>query len=317
MSVGAAYVINMDGAKERMRFMASQCDSLGIPFVRVPAVNGSKVRPHVLGRLTPRCEKYCTDSMIGCALSHMNVWNMVLEQGQERALIMEDDAQLVPGFAEGLSRALRDVPEDFDVLLLGCFALCDKKRDYSWGHRMLKALMPLGGFSVRNDRRTWGSVYVPEFFAGAHCYVVSRKGCRRLLDLIPRVDQHIDICMNHPDLRLYAVSPDLAFQRDMSDSSIASFTFPKTLVPLLEPIKDKKRISLAYYLSAPVCKVWVLMINAWFVIFFALGLFQAWTLPYVAGLFLAELAVGGDITAPLVAYGLGWGLQGLRGPWWR
>lgn len=307
LGVDAAYVINLDRSRDRLARMARQFHSLGIPVVRVPAIDGSRVRPKVLNKVaTPFCRKLCTASMIGCALSHMKTWKLVTQLGHERTLVFEDDAALAPGFVEGLRQALLDVPPDFDILVLGCYYLCDKQRRYALGHEVARLVMP---HAKRSDRRTWGSVFVPEHFSGSHCYVVSQKGARKLLDLVPRVHYHIDMSMNNSDLDIYAVSPDLAYQRDMADSTIASYSFPKTLTPMLDDVRDSKRISLAYYLDSPWCQIGGHKVNIWTLVFVAMGALQGRVAPYVAGLLLAELLVGGDVVVPSLAFGLGWALR--------
>lgn len=163
--IDAAYIINLDRSTDRMAEMARQCEEQGIPFARFPAVDGAKLSPQELKRLvTPLCRLGCTRSMVGCALSHMALWRAVVEGGYARTMVLEDDARLVPQFKQKLRRALADVPPDFDVLLLGCFFLCDRQRDYPAYLQAVKPLVP----SKRDDARTWGSVFVPEFFAGTH-----------------------------------------------------------------------------------------------------------------------------------------------------
>ena len=302
--VDAVFVINLDRETARMAEMARQCEEHGIPFKRVPAIDGRKVSPRVRSQMaTPFCQRFCTPSMIGCALSHMQVWRAVLRAGYERVLVLEDDAVLVPDFKDRLSRALTDVPPDFDVLICGCMFLCRKDRKYSAMHALVKPFVPS---PLRDDKRTWGSVFVPEFFGGTHCYVVSNQGCRNLFSVIPRVSNHIDMTMNHPKLKLYAVNPDLAHQRDMSTSSIASFSFPKTLVPALLTIRDDKHIPLAYYMSVPSMQLGPFQMNVWFGLFLALGFLGARAAPYVTGFLLAELVVGGDILPAVAAFLTGW-----------
>ena len=304
--VDEVYVINLDRAKERMAGVDAQCRRAGIDYTRIPAVDGRNLSPTDLKRAaTPLCKTLCTPAMIGCALSHMRCWRKMVRDGRERVLIMEDDAKLVDDFVPRLQTALADVPVDFDVLLCGCFYLCNKNRRYPIGHELLKVFTP---GKRRNDTRTWGTVFVPEFFAGSHCYVVSNKGARKLLTAIPRVSFHVDLLMNHPDIDLYAVSPDLSFQGDMSTSSIATYSFPKTFGPLLSNVKDGKGIPLSYYLDAPFMQVGGKHVNGWAIIFLVLGLLRWRAFPAVAGVFVAEIVVQGDVIVPMVTYTLGWAL---------
>jgi GR25 family glycosyltransferase involved in LPS biosynthesis len=306
-SVDAVYVINLDRSTLRWKFMSEQCQRVGLPARRVPAVDGATLsREELRGSATRFCQNFCTTSMLGCALSHIATWKRILEEGHDRALVMEDDAELVPTFAAGLRQALEDVPDDFDILVLGCFYLCAKDRNYSWPMEIIRMFAPHG---LRNDPRTWGSVFVPERFGGSHCYVVSKRGCQKLLEVIPKASYQIDMEMNHPSLNVYAVSPDLAFQRDMMESTVASFKFPKSLMPALGDVKDSKRISMAYYMDVPVGQVLGYKLNGWTLVFFVLGMLRHRAFPYVTGFLVAELAIGADVGVPVMAYGLGWGLR--------
>lgn len=305
--VDATFVINLERSKDRMAFMKSQLKAHGIHYERIEAVDGSKLSSDEKTKhVTPFCRKLCTPSMMGCALSHIRLWRKCLDEGYDRVMVMEDDAELTPGFVKGVRTALSNVPRDFDVLLCGCHFLCNKDRKYPFFLELTRLLVPT---PLRSDTRTWGNVFVPESFAGTHCYIVSRQGCEKLLKAIPRANFHIDLEMNHSSLNVYAVSPDLAFQRDMSMSTIASYEFPKTLGPALGRWKDDKRVPYSYYMSSPFAQIGGHKINAWTVVFLVLGIMHARTAPFVAGFLLAEILVGGHVFVPLVAFAVGVGLR--------
>lgn len=297
-AVLATYVINMDSAHDRLTAMDAQLKAQGIPYTRYPAVDGRALSPAQKQAVAAPIFGVMdgTPSMIGCGLSHRGVWRDMLSKGHELALVLEDDAVLCPRFVLRVNEALAAVPADFDVLVLGSFFLADVNREYPM------VLDIAGAFvSVRDDpwTATVGSttVYVPERFAGTHCYIVSAAGAAKLLRVIPLVTNHVDMEMNHPDVKLYAASPDLATQGDMTTSSIASFDFPEVLMPFLQ-WKDRKGVCAAYYMSAPMAEVGGCSLNAWTVVFFAMGMLgplSAW--PFVAGFFGAEiLAKGPDVT---------------------
>ena len=307
--VDVAYVINLNRSTDRMVRMHEQCSAQGLEYTRVEAVDGRALKREELGDVaTSMCKGLCTSSMLGCALSHMNVWKRIVSEGHARALIMEDDAELVPDFRSRMHQALIDCPSDFDILLLGCFFLCSKNREYEWPHKLLRMLIP---HKLRNDKRVWGSVFVPEYFGGTHCYIVSRQGAQKLLRLLPKVGFHIDAQMNNRSLNLYAASPDLAYQRNMSESSMASYSFPKLLMPTLSKIKDSKNVSAAYYLDAPIGQVLDKQINAWTFVFFLLGVCvqSNVSLGLVAGFFVIEISKCGEPTVPMCAFILGKSLQ--------
>ena len=302
------YVVNMDAATERMAFMKTQLDAQGVPYTRVAAVHGAKLTgAEVKAQTTTACRMACTRSMVGCAMSHRSIWWEVL-RSQRTALVLEDDAVLCANFRARVEEALTACPSDVDVLLLGSFFLSDVRREYPLGLKLLRLLAP----NLRDDTRTWTSggttVYVPEMSAGTHAYVVTPKGAAALFKAIPRIGYHVDIQMNHPSVRLYAASPDLAFQRDMMMSSITSNAFPTIAAPLLRGT-DPKGISVAYYLSSEAGRVGGICINVWFFIFLTAGLVApARWWPYVAGYLALETAAGAG------AKGVAVGVDGTLGP---
>lgn len=97
-----AYLINMDGAEERLRKSDEELRNAGINYKRMPAVNGneisfpikefSEISYKVLhGRRTVPPE-------VGCYLSHINCMNDFLESSMDYAIIFEDDITIMPEF---------------------------------------------------------------------------------------------------------------------------------------------------------------------------------------------------------------------------
>jgi GR25 family glycosyltransferase involved in LPS biosynthesis len=304
------YVVNLDRSQDRMLAMKKQLERQGMAFTRVPAIEGSRLSAsEVRENTTLMCGLTCTASMIGCGMSHRKVWRQVMRSNRA-GLVFEDDAVLVDDFPLRVKEALAACPSDYDVLVLGCFFLCNANREYPLVETVVRPF-----FDTRDDTRTWthGSttVFVPERFAGTHAYIVSPKGARALLKAIPKIRWHVDMEMNHPSIRLYAASPDLAFQRDMASSTIASMSFPVVLAPMLNT-KNHKGIPVAYYLSVPWGQVGPgdahVDINVWFVAFLVAGLASPvrWW-PYFAGFFLAEIMVSDrrGPAGPAAAYIIG------------
>ena len=121
------YLINLDGSDERLRSASAQLDKVGLPFQRVPAFDGRKLTIdqfpdydaraalHYMGRPLRGGE-------IGCYLSHLDCARRFLQSGESYGIVLEDDMQLAPGFAEGIAQVVGWLSlhlEDWDLVNIG------------------------------------------------------------------------------------------------------------------------------------------------------------------------------------------------------
>lgn len=154
---------------------------------------------------------------IGCALSHVNIWKKVVEEGLDEVLILEDDA--------GFDR-------HFQYLFQRALTFCrHAKKEGKWDLLYLgRNAMTPDPFQIRNF------ISMPGFSYCTHGYMVTRSGAEKLLsvgyeqDLIP-VDEFLP-AMFHQHIRAdildrfalpepiwaYAVTPNVVHQVDYSDS---------------------------------------------------------------------------------------------------
>ena len=312
----ATYVINLDAATGRLERVTRRCQSLGIQCTRFPGVNGRELtREELITEATPECRSNCTPAMLGCGLSHIRLWKHALQKKHKRVLIIEDDVEFKTElFWPTMRAALEEVPKDFDILLLGCFGLCDADNtDRSFTQTLLR--LNLNRASLNTNTFRSEHVYSPEFFSGTHAYIVSEQGLRKLLRVIPRVDKHIDWSMAeaHEHINIYAIDPAIAHQESMMESTTATYGFPGTVNALLSRVRDQYNIELAYYLNVGSRRIGSLttnvQLNRWHTILFCIGLAG---LPWHYFLLFAILDVGIvtpasllDVTAKSGSYAAG------------
>jgi GR25 family glycosyltransferase involved in LPS biosynthesis len=60
------------------------------------------------------------DGQIGCALSHIKIWQDAIKNNYENIIIFEDDAIIPEDFWRKFNNAYNELPKDWDMLLLGC-----------------------------------------------------------------------------------------------------------------------------------------------------------------------------------------------------
>jgi glycosyl transferase, family 25 len=100
-----AYVIHAKSLPERRDHIQRELDRAGIPFEWVLDFDADEITPEAdAAWFAPGAD--LTIRQKSCALKHVVAMQRIADRGQDMALIFEDDAQLVPDFAERLKRVL-------------------------------------------------------------------------------------------------------------------------------------------------------------------------------------------------------------------
>ncbi|KAJ3278267.1 hypothetical protein HK104_002510 [Borealophlyctis nickersoniae] len=192
------YVINLDKDAERLRRVLPELKKLRLPVKRVPGVNGKSLDARELGKMsTWFCRNFCTPGMVGCAASHLKTWKAFLASDWDLAVVCEDDVRLAGDCRKRLEAVLVEVPEDFDLLYGGCLHCHPDGAEQSWSSFFFN-VATAGKMYNAKHRVLSKNLYVPKVALGTHCYVVSRKGAKRLVELMDgRINYHVDVQMNH------------------------------------------------------------------------------------------------------------------------
>ena len=168
------YVINLDRNGSRLEMfmkMFYDSDFRDQTVTRLPAIDGKLVdlEKTVAHEAMPALARtIATDSRtsheqltvgaVGCYLSHMAAWREVAKSGRPYGIVFEDDAEVGRYALRHTVAALRSLPEDWDILLLGtaCLSKCPKLA---------------GAPHVRR---------VPNAFVRFPAYLISRRACEFL-----------------------------------------------------------------------------------------------------------------------------------------
>lgn len=166
----AIYLINMDGAEDRMEVMNRETAAAGIHAERVPAVIGRNLRFPIpefselsYKLLHGRRMKY---GEVGCYLSHVECARRFLASDADLCLILEDDVSFEPDFLESIDAAAKN-SDAWDILRLTTVSSGRK-----FPYRKL------------TDRRSLAIALTREKGSGA--YMINRKAARWIAkDLVP------------------------------------------------------------------------------------------------------------------------------------
>ena len=201
-------VINLDKSTDRLLKIKTRLDELRVDYERFPAIYGREIND-IDAVSTFSCSNLlCNHGMIGCALSHIEVIKKFIQSDDEYVCIMEDDIIIHDAFP----RFLNDIETiyqnlNFDIVSLFCLGICSFSDEIT-----------VGGYTFTK----------PIFPLSAACYVLSKKGARKILDIIgEKVNYHIDFTIAtgrfNNDIQYYVLtSPSIISTNDAQESTMGS-----------------------------------------------------------------------------------------------
>lgn len=116
------YVINLARSADRWGKISNQLSSMGLEYERIEAVEGrhlseSEIKNYFDGKKFELVSSHeLVAGEVGCALSHINIWQKIVNENQTGAIILEDDVVLKESFVDFLSSFTNQL--NFDYLKL-------------------------------------------------------------------------------------------------------------------------------------------------------------------------------------------------------
>lgn len=259
LNLNEVYVINLDDSQARLRTVSANLIRKGIIFRRFPGVDGRKLQ---VFDLMNRCSNvhvedfdwswsfntrvkmlvyypkipeaafiadsafglpkmpvygYFTPGELGCLYSHRAIWCDIVKHKYKAALILEDDAALRIGGLDIIKKSVVEIPQDADLVFVDFWDCVDcilVKREAD-------DVLPLPGnknIGVLKDPR--------KYTLGAHAYIVTIKGAKKMLTLTSKIKRCVDIIMMEGrasgKLNVYFFAPKIVKISHGSGSVISS-----------------------------------------------------------------------------------------------
>jgi glycosyl transferase family 25 len=266
-------VINLDKDTERLEAVTKQLSDVSLKATRIPAIYGAVLSDkETRSNTTNQCYNYCTPSMVGCWLSHKKAWEFVVNNNIESALILEDDSEFVDDFHVKLQEYTRELPEKWDIVLLGTLLECTREK-CGFFAKMAEVVRDIVVKPEKDSERyVTNNLYRPTTFTGTHAYIVSRKGAEKLLQKLPLADGHVDIgiARHLSSLSCYAVTPSIIIQKPSVSASTQTINFPVSVNYFLEKFKEDNT-SVGFMASEPQAQINGYVVNLWTLVFFLYG----------------------------------------------
>jgi GR25 family glycosyltransferase involved in LPS biosynthesis len=203
------YVISLKSATDRQAQAAAHLGALNIQYELCEAVRGDALEPQRRQQINPAGNM--SPAQIGCYVSHIQIYERMVQEGTTVALILEDDAVLHPlvsGLVHGGCQTL-----DFDYCFLGCDDSGDSGYVYFDSSKATTLTSRLHAYPISSGPFC------------LHAYLITLDGARKRLQCAYPARSAIDHYHYLPyQPRFLAVVPLLAFVSELSAvHSMSSF----------------------------------------------------------------------------------------------
>jgi len=168
------FVITLEHSEERRNIISARLDELEMPFEFYPGVDGRKVdllshQNYSKWKRRMFFGRDLSNGEFGCILAHKSIYEHIVENKIETALILEDDAILCDELPDVVSALTRN-PENWDLVrFLG------REKNYRASRKI--ARLPGTQSYLARPHGTPG---------GAYGYVISNHAAKRLLSMMEK-----------------------------------------------------------------------------------------------------------------------------------
>ena len=196
------HVISLEDSIKRQSHMKTQLQSLDMKFSIFSAVDGDLLSEDEIkdsydgtSALSIR-GKHLSPGEIGCALSHIRLFQEVVDYKLKAMCIFEDDVKIDPVLKD-LLKKIQNMPSRWDVVFLGCDSRRVFMKSISCGEKFLD------GYELRLALGV-GPV------KGTYAYIVSYAGAKKLLGLTQKFYKPIDSYTgDNSVLNIYMFTPNI------------------------------------------------------------------------------------------------------------
>jgi glycosyl transferase family 25 len=211
------FVINLERSKERRAYIERHLQTLGLDFEIIPGVDGRLLSEEDLARLCnleaiKRSPHWLNKGAIGCALSHMKVYERMVEEKLDFAFIIEDDLVLPKTIITDLKEIEKEIKQkEIIQLFFASFTPCPLSRagmiNLTYGSLVypVKAIQPISAAAyciskkaaegmikhilpIRVAADAWNHYYKLGAFDSLRCFYPLRLEVKHFKSVIDYID---------------------------------------------------------------------------------------------------------------------------------
>lgn len=194
------FVINLKldiAKKERMLAMLTK---LNLEFSLFEAIDGKTLSE---GKITtiydknhPRLKRQLSKGELGCAFSHLRIYQKMIDDNIKQAIILEDDAIIDKDFIDCLP-IIDYAPQNWELILFGHSDSKNEQRHFC------KVNVP-----TPNNPTKFSMVKPISAASGTYAYIINQNGAKKMLHTTSKLLKAIDdYTGNYQEVNLYAIYP--------------------------------------------------------------------------------------------------------------
>ena len=248
------YVINLERSRDRLNNIDSNLKKYNINYKRFNAIDGKNLSLDIINNNTTLLCRYflCNRSLIGCALSHITLWEEISKQEDKWHLILEDDIEFSNNTIKFLKKLEESsiINEDNIIISLSCIGPLCTELSYNSSSEIIQPIFPLG----------------------TPAYLITKNSAKKLYEYFinNKINYHIDfqIAWNHNNLGIKYLTIEPAVV-NLSDNN--STIGPQSMYILANILNYLGFNRLVWHLSVPLITINLsFSINGFIILWFLL-----------------------------------------------
>jgi len=225
-NIDKIFIINLDKDIDRYENCKKQLFKYNINnYERFPGIDGSILTEKERKNITTDIGNIiASPSMIGCGMSHINLWKKIVREGINKALILEDDFILKDNFLYKFNNTFKNSPEKYDAIFM---------TDNTVHNKNIK-FMDINKY-----------FYKQIFISQTLAYIITIEGAKKILDNINKITHHIDIelcllALYNNNINIISMTEPLVYQTYDTSNNTNDCNFPLVIDKFLLQDKDIK-----------------------------------------------------------------------------
>jgi len=227
-NIDKIFIINLDKDIDRYENCKKQLSKYNINnYERFPGIDGSILTEKERKNITTDIGNIlASPSMIGCGMSHINLWKKIVREGINKALILEDDFILKDNFLYKFNNTFKNSPEKYDIIFM---------TDNIFHNKNIKFM--------NINKYFYKQIFISQTLA----YIITIEGAKKILDNINKITHHIDIelcllALYNNNINIISMTEPLVYQTYDTSNNINEYNFPLVIDKFLLQNKDIKYI---------------------------------------------------------------------------